>query len=624
MYALKGGAEGLAESFKAEDKLRAEQTSKTYDTALANFKQLEKNRQDMDAIIKKEEKAVQALKGIALPDGKLLTEAEARAVYQASERLGISIDDVITKYKVETPDPEAVEITETGGVTRKVISDVDGTQLASTDDDPLIATGRYEQVDADTRRLLRAANIPTEVTMPRAKQVKGVKISPIYDTDVNFSDAYVIGDDGIPTEQVTVKRTHNKQSGKVDIEYISKSTGKPVKILQNQRVATSAEAFDKKTFIDFGPLVTVTPDGGSEPMLDSNGNIMYGYLMRNGEIRARRAGTISDEVVTDALVAGKDWAPSIAAGDLSEQKKFEKLPSVVDFSKEAQELRTAKQNNDLLFSRSQRRLDLHKKYGDRMYGPAGTFADFVTGTSKFVDGVVTIVNGLEELSNSDASLEEKIQFLESGGNIQELRSIADQRDTFLDKYIGTAQEISMARVLDAALATVTAYDLAKQTGDTRISNNDFDQYIKTVSGNNASQTVNLIKQGLESNLVIYTSKHETFTIAKESIPQYLDQKFLADIDRRYNLYDTPRVYENRLKTMFKPFEEVSAEVPQIKTDDFEVGPIETDKQGVRTRKVVMKDGTEFILRNPRFLGADEETIRQAIQKRLEAQKAANQ
>jgi len=612
LAALSGTATGLAAGAIREDEERLELSKGIFKAGVTKAATEQEGIKDTLADIKTENEVVEQVKGTVI-DGKLITEAQARALHRAAKRQNKDVFEILNNYTISgegtvaSVEPKTVDIVPSG------LGEIE-------DEGGFMQKGRNKDVADQAASLLRAAGIDVTMTKPQLPKVSGVSISPIEDTDVNFSDAYLVDTNGTPTEQVTVKRTYNKRSGTVDIEYLSTSTGKVVKPTKDQRVATSAEAFDKKAFIDFGPLVTINSEGGAEPMLDASGNIVYGYLMRNGEIRARRSGTISDEVITDALVAGKDWAPSIASGDLNEQKKFENLPSAVDFSKKAQELLTFSEANDLLLSRSQKRLDLHKKYGNRMYGPAGTFADFVTGTSKFVDGVVTIVNGLEELSNSDASLNEKIQFLESGGNIQELKSIADQRDTFLDRYIGTAQEISMARVLDAALATVTAYDLAKQTGDTRISNNDFDQYIKTVSGNTAEQTVNLIKQGLESNVGLYTSKHKSFTITKESIPQYLDQKFLSETDRIYNLYDTPRVYENRLKTMFKPFEKKD-EVPVIKLDDFDIMPVETDAQGNKIRRVVMKDGRELTLRNPRYFTADKDIIRQAIQKRLEVEAA---
>ena len=613
LAALSGTATGLAAGAIREDEERLELSKGIFKAGVTKAATEQEGIKDTLADIKTENEVVEQVKGTVI-DGKLITEAQARALHRAAKRQNKDVFEILNNYTISgegtvaSVEPKTVDIVPSG------LGEIE-------DEGGFMQKGRNKDVADQAASLLRAAGIDVTMTKPQLPKVSGVSISPIEDTNVDYSNEYVLDAEGVPVTQVMAKRVTNKRTNTTTVTYFDKVNGQEYKVKKGEKISSSADAFKQdKPFIDFGPLVTINSEGGAEPMLDASRNIVYGYLMRNGEIRARRAGTISDEVITDALVAGKDWAPSIASGDLNEQKKFEKLPSVVDFSKEAQELRTAKQNNDLLFSRSQRRLDLHKKYGNRMYGPAGTFADFVTGTSKFVDGVVTIVNGLEELSNSDASLNEKIQFLESGGNIQELKSIADQRDTFLDRYIGTAQEISMARVLDAALATVTAYDLAKQTGDTRISNNDFDQYIKTVSGNTAEQTVNLIKQGLESNVGLYTSKHKSFTITKESIPQYLDQKFLSETDRIYNLYDTPRVYENRLKTMFKPFEKKD-EVPVIKLDDFDIMPVETDAQGNKIRRVVMKDGRELTLRNPRYFTADKDIIRQAIQKRLEVEAA---
>lgn len=616
LYALAGASEGLAEAFTAEDKLRKEETSKIYDTAVKNYKELQAKRDELAKSIKEEDDAVRSLQATALPNGHLLSQPEALAVYQASKRLGIPISELISgeKYEVKTTGKGNVYTTE--GTTTKLVSDSETPE----GDGALIATGRQKQISSDARRLLRAAGIPEEVTMPGTRTPSGVEIRPVDNLEVTFSNEYVIDGNGEVTQQVLAKRTYNKRTKKIEVTYYNKDgRGEEFKFDRdkNQRIASAADAFKPtQRYNDFGPLLRIGADGQVDYVRNESGAIVYGYQMKNGEIRAQKEGKISDEVVQDVVVGGKHYSDAMGRGDLTDINRIFKIGPVKDFYEALPQMDEAVVSNNLLFSRSEQRIALHRKYGNRMYGITGAFADIVVAGEKLVNGAVTIVNGLQELQGK--SLEEKIRYLESGGNIDQLRALADNQESWLSKYAGTAQEIAMARVLDSAIATVTAYDLAKQTGDTRISNQDFDAYISTVTGNNAEQTINLIKRGLEDSLTIYSSRYTNLSNKRARIPRIegLDQ-YQSTFDTALRTVEPPTIYEQRIQQMFKdldPTQQIT-----IKENDFSSEFVEnepTESGGTRdVLKITL--GPEYGNRvleitSPRYFNLSKEELAKVI------------
>jgi len=289
-----------------------------------------------------------------------------------------------------------------------------------------------------------------------------------------------------------------------------------------------------------------------------------------------------------------------------------KFPPVKEFYTSLPEMDTQAQGNDLLFARSQKRLDIHTKYGQSMYGIEGGFATMVTGLSKNAKGIGNIVLGLSGLDtsgmNQDEALDAKVQYLESSGNIGLLRDFVAQEEEIMSAgFIDKQAEIAMARVMDSAIATVTAYDLAKQTGDTRISNADFDAYISTVTGNNAEQTVNLIKNGLDDNLTIYRSKYRAVSKARDRIPEDPSLAgFQKSFDKALTTVTPPSVYEAMFTTMFKPFEE-KKEPKVISMAEFT--PTLTDVDGTQQVSISITGQEQpVVLKNPRYLRLFDETV----------------
>lgn len=628
---IQGITAGAAEAALREDEKRREDSKAGMKVILKNREYALNLAKEQNEKIKEENEAVKSIVRVKNPvTGKPFTKEEAVALYQTAKASGDNPLEVINKYKV-VADKEA-KLVESPGTKYDIL----GKSVPEPVGEPtggILSRGRHEAVKKDLLEQMAASGIETSVAIPSSTEVTGVSVTPITDVNVDYSNEYIIDENGIPTQQVLAIRTRDPITNNVTVKYLDKVSGKELKLDSSVKVSTAADAFREQTsFTDFGPLMTIGADGTPELIRDKRGNVVSGYLMKTGEIRTQQAGKVSESVYVapegkTVLIAGKHFSESLAGGDLSSWGKMFKFPPVKIFHESLPEMDITVKNNNLLFNRSQKRLDLHQKYGNSMYGFEGGFATMVTGLSKNIQGIGNVILGLSGLDTSGMSEEQalraKVRYLESDGNISRLKNFIKREEELMSQgFVDKQKEIAMAKVLDSAIATVTAYDLAKQTGDTRISNADFDAYISTVTGNNAAETINLIKNGLDDNLVIYTSLHDNIIRSRDRIPTVEELKpYQESFDKALSTVPSPEVYQQRFNTMFKPFEKQD-EVITIKTDDFDIMPVETDAQGNKIRKVVMKDGREFPLRNPRFFDADEETIRAAIQKRLQAEAAA--
>jgi len=613
--ALSGAATGLATSAKAEDEVRNKQASDIFKLGATKAA---KNQEEIDLnmeAIKTENDVVQQLKGTTV-NGQLITEAQARALHRVAKRQNKDALEILNLYEVSG---EGIVTT----VPSKKLSVIPAGLGEAEDEGGFMQEGRNKAVATESARLLRAAGIDVEMSKPQLPTVEGVQVTPIEDVDTSVSSQYVIGEDGIPINQVLAVTKTNPRTNVVTVEYKDKVTGEKYVPKQGQRISSAADAFKQdKQFVDFGPLLVFDDAGLQELLTDANNTVMSGYLMKNGEIRLQKAGKIDTKAYEPpegktVLVGGRDYAASLASGDLSSYQKVFKFPPVKDFYTTLPEMRTQKQGNDLLFARSQKRLDIHAKYGDSLYGIEGGFATMVTGLSKNVRGIGNIVLGLSNIDTSGMSdaeaVEARIQFLESDNNIGLLKEFVEREEEIMSAgFIDKQAEIAMARVLDAAIGTVTAYDLAKQTGDTRISNQDFESYMRTVTGNNAKETIKLIRNGLDDNLTIYKSKYENLESAKKAIPSFLSDEYKTAFDEGFRSITPYSVYKARFDTMFKPFEEKKEPKP-VEEADFT-----TNVQDDGSVVVQMKDGTQYKL-GPRHQNSSKADIAAAIEKMKSAQ-----
>lgn len=603
LAALSGTATGLAAGAIREDEERLELSKGIFKAGVTKAATEQEGIKDTLADIKTENEVVEQVKGTVI-DGKLITEAQARALHRAAKRQNKDVFEILNNYTISgegtvaSVEPKTVDIVPSG------LGEIE-------DEGGFMQKGRNKDVADQAASLLRAAGIDATMTKPQLPKVSGVSISPIEDTDVDYSNEYVLDAEGVPVTQIMAKRVTNKRTNTATVTYFDKVTGQEYKVKEGEKISSSADAFKQdKPFADFGPLLVFNEAGDPEYLRDVENKIVSGYLMKNGEIRLQKAGKIDTatyvpEEGQTVLVAGKDYAPSVAAGDLTAWGKMFKFPPVKDFYKELPEMRTQKQGNDLLFARSQKRLDIHAKYGDSLYGIEGGFATMVTGLAKNAKGVGNIVLGLSGLDTSgmsaDEALDAKVQYLESSGNIGLLKDFVGREEEIMSAgFVDKQAEIAMARVMDSAIATVTAYDLAKQTGDTRISNADFDAYISTVTGNNAEQTVNLIRNGLDDNLTIYKSKYQNLESARRAIP---DVEGLAGFQKAFDqglASITPySVYKATFDTMFKPFEEKKEPKP-VSINEFTSELTEVD--GIPQVRITIKGQENPIpLKNPRYL-----------------------
>jgi hypothetical protein len=151
-----------------------------------------------------------------------------------------------------------------------------------------------------------------------------------------------------------------------------------------------------------------------------------------------------------------------------------------------------------IFDEQLKLLDIH---GNPLVALAGTVSEWVEFAK------VNIGVGIEVVK--DAAGELGIDFANVDiGNI-EAQHEALQRKS--EETTDPEDKLAIARELYTSRQIIAAYYYAKSTGDTRISNQDFDQFLKTVQGGSEAAQRAMYKARLSEAQTALTSKYTTFT-----------------------------------------------------------------------------------------------------------------
>jgi len=174
-----------------------------------------------------------------------------------------------------------------------------------------------------------------------------------------------------------------------------------------------------------------------------------------------------------------------------------------------------------------------------------------------------------------------------------------------------------------AEAILLAYDLAKATGDTRISNQDFDAFIKTVKGNSVDATRKLLVRAGERVLSRYKATYTS--VAKTYLPAW--EATLESGEVEGNVTSTVNFYKEQLEAggqydpalleaTFKATADKyapDAGPADLTTagEDFDMDRTTLD-DGTEVLRVTLKNGSVIDLKNPKYLDASKEVIATAL------------
>lgn len=502
-YALMGALEGTAEVFEKEDKRRDELTKVTLSTALQRYNDLDDERKKKVAEIEAEDAAVNALKGqvITLKDGSkdIISEAQARAAirrYGAKELNQLLLSESI---KFGTEGKIGADKT-----TERSLLNLEAIESASAKGAGWFGETRYKDVATNTEQALRAMGIdPTAVKIPGKKEVSGVEIIAGEGTNkVTTSNKYT-NIPGLAGGMITQVNSLSID-GKLTTSYRD-LTGNDV----TETVNTALKGGDKKfRIVDSYSALKEDDDLGWKGRglafkYNDDGSFKFqGYEVvytKDGRVLRKGEGSNTfDTAVTDNSII------TMPASNVAEAGGTSAIETAMDkISKEGrkafQEYQTQAEALEYVENIFNRNIELLKIHGDDLVSDIGSFANLVTYVQTNISsGISVLKDELGEyidLSGIDIGRAE-----ERVANLKEQMANADP-----DK------KLSLARDLYSANQIVAAYYYAKSTGDTRISNADFDQFFKTVSAGTAEAQMAVYKDRMRQAAGSVKSKYTTLT-----------------------------------------------------------------------------------------------------------------
>ena len=475
LAAATGTMTGLAEVAEKEDETRKDLTKTVLNTAITRWGKLEDERAKSQAKIDAEDAAVKALseQPIQLKDGgmAIITEAQAR---KAIQRYGAeTVNSMILQKQISFSG--AGEVKAGAGQTRELLNleQIQKSGEAMGQTGGLFSKDRYKSVSENTTAMLQAMGIdPKSVVIPTDKEVSGVQIFTGPGTDKVSKESLYTDIPGISGKMVN-KVTRQSIDGKLTTSYLDLLGNDVTEIitqgLQDKKsdyklVTNFSDLQDDMNIRTSGMAFQVTDTGKITPL---NFDVVYtkdGGVFRKGDsgrydvpVTEKNIMTLPSSIVT---ALGDDVTDVFDALGKTGRKAFE------DFNAQAE-----------AFGRAthvvSNQMELLNEHGNALVADVGAFATF----KDYV------------MSNFGVALEfvEGQQFLElDDGNRAILQNKRDQYLKNLDTETDPKKRLATAIRLYQANQILFAYASARAvTNDTRISNQDFDLFFKTVSGDTA-------------------------------------------------------------------------------------------------------------------------------------------
>lgn len=616
---LAGAGRGAAKLALLEDEERRETSKMTYKTGVAMAEKFGELRQQSREEIIKENEAVNQLKNYVV-DGQPLGAANARAVVRKAEVLGIDNPlDVLEQYSVSGD----AKVTVQAPTKKQVIPE--GLDLEEGDSG-IFARGRTKSVVEDAEKLLTASGIDLEYTIPKRPEVdtSGMTFTKRVEEDFDTStkSMYLYQGDRPPRQVQTITyydKNDPNRAPKTVIQDVL--TGKPLEIDPTDPNIQLLGTLKEGDGSDRGPVLVATKDGfvdykiGGVPQIGiREGNIVY----------AQNPDGTKGEIIPNAIIVG---ARDVRSGqDVRTIKENSKLPQFKIFQEKFQDLTALQEQAVVLDERIGYMMEKNRQIGDAGYSAGGFFTTAVNTGIKAVSSSAAFLNDLATSDRFQGTSEEaetaRYNYVESNeSTLRELVSAGETLVEGLDEVQARAVRMQQLQ----AEAILLAYDLAKATGDTRISNQDFDAFIKTVKGNSVESTHKLLVRAGERVLSRYSAMYDnvanTYLPAAKAVAEGddVDASTTASLNFYTEQLDVggrfdPEILSTQFKRTAEQFspEPIIPEQPKAGTD-FTSERVEID-DGEEVLRITFKDGTSLDLSNPKYLDATPEEIQEALSK----------
>lgn len=502
---LTGAAQGAATLALAEDERRKEDTQLTFKAGLQAAKTYQELRAESNKELKEELELVESFKDTVV-NGQPIGRAGATALVRGAKARGYTNpEDMLQDYNMSGEGSLEIQLPTTVSVLPKGID-------LEKDDRGIFAKGRTKSVVSDVETLLKASNVKTEIEIPQKAKVSGVTFTRKDDVGTSSErTTYLFDKGGTPIKPLRTVTTLT-DNGTRTVKHFDITTNKPIELAQGQIIGESKDDFvQKQQWKEFG-ILAVLENGVPKPTSQS------AFLMKNGSIRlatpngpAENVYVPEDENVQYTVISpdkimefgGIDKYFSVR-NEIAKSEVGKNLQKAVA---KADEKAVALES---LENYSNIRKGLYDEFGNRMTGAVGIAADAISRISTEVAtayGVVTSFADTEwEEAYASKDEREKARFMYVQEREASLRDVLNNKDDILANISNEAERISVARAIDKSLSILTAYDLAKATGDTRISDADFKAFIQTVRGTSATKSVQLIKSRMDTAITAYASE----------------------------------------------------------------------------------------------------------------------
>jgi hypothetical protein len=580
MAALSGGLTGLAEAAVREDEKRDELSKITLSQAMKNIeqaKELARNRQEE---LREEEQVVDTLMQYEV-DGQPVSRGQAISAYR---QYGKNAASMLLQGQLSFEGTGTV----TAGTPTQRGEFTMPTGSADIESRGLFASGRSEALQQRTINGLKAAGYsPAGVDIPSMPQVEGVTVRAGKGLADRSTTTLYTNTPGLETvERVqavmpdgSTTTTYRNLLGN-DVTEQFKTANEN----QGFKVATNSDDLYSGIKPD-GIAFKIGDDGVPQALPFVVGYDKNGAAYRKSD----ETGDFDIKIVDPSIVTLNSYQLDALGGADGVTDVFDTLGKTG---------RTAYNNfNDQAesFGRSvnvvRNQMDLLNEHGDALVADIGSVAEFIEYARVNLGVGIKVV--------ADAGQE----FLElSPGDLAILEQKQQDLQDDLSRETDPRKKLAVARRLYQANQILFAYSSARSvTNDTRISNQDFDLFFKTVSGSSAASQIAIYQNRLLDAKVAVNERYTTLkstaqargegaekileSIPSERTPTGMDQTII-DVFKTSTPAETTEEVKKKADTVSK---EASQYVVQKRLVDPDTG--EPDPNGIEA--IVVERGGQI-------------------------------
>ena len=586
--ALSSGVKALGERAVEEEEKRDEMTKITLAQQLKNVEKAKEEAKKQQALIDAENSAVGALKGqqVKMKDGSTQTITPAMA-RQAVRRFGAeSANKMILQGQIAFAAEKGGTVT-AGGTRRSGALDTETVAALGEDEGAGIFGSRYKTVAKNTEAALRAMNIdPAGVDIPELSKVEGVEIfaGPALaetDTTALFTT--------IPGMESVQKVTKTMPTGETTTTY-KDIFGNDIteKFLGVDKSKVSDDRDTLYPDLEFGLAWQITSTGSVKSL-----NQDVAFDKKTGERFLRDSeGKFTIPVKDKNIVTLTSYQLEALGGPQGVEERFDVLGK--DGRKAYKAYNEQAESFEYLVKIFDEQLSLIDTHGDALVAPVGTVAEWVE-FAKVNIGVAIKVG-------KDAAGELGIDF--EGVNIASLEAKNAELQNQATKATDPEAKLAIARKLYTSRQIIAAYYYAKSTGDTRISNQDFDQFLKTVSAGSADAQRAMYRARIEEAQTALSSKYTTFTgyLPPDSSTDKSQQETRNALLNSIPPTRRPEAISTTVDTMF----DSSVPVKTVSQIEEEISTVESTASKYSVQPIRIKDGKVDPDGDPVFAVIDED------------------